>query len=220
MRAFGAFAAMMVLGGAAMPLAGAHATIAIPDGTPVGTATDTLTLNGTYDQPLPTPLAQPFAAVPFTLTLTLPAEVSVASSAGEFILMVSGSYSNAGQTESFSGASSFATNSSFDALDLTTFGLLTSTDQLNLYTTNVPPLYRPVILASSLQSASDPLYQLATGTISNASGSATYSPFGDPNFSGTITVAASVPEPPSWAFLAAGVLALGAAGLGRRARRA
>ena len=218
MRISGRLAAMLVLVAAALPPAGAHASLVVPVGTPVGTAMDTVTLNGTYDAPLPTPLAQPFAALPFTLTLTLPAEVSVTVSASSFLLPVSGSYSNDGQMETFSNQiSAFATAIGTSAINTEAVGLLIPGDFFDLYTTNVTPLYRPVILASALQSSADPVYQLVTGTISDASGSATYSPGGDPNFSGTITVAAGVPEPASWALLPAGLLALGAAV--RRSRR-
>ncbi len=218
MRSLGALAATVILGASALPLAAAHATVLFPSGTPVGTAMDTLTLSGTYDTPLPTPLAQPFAAVPFTLILTLPAEVTISSQGIGFLIPVAGSYSNGGQTEKVSGLSTFDIFSKTDALDLMANNLLISGDVFNLFTTNVAPLYQPAVLAASPQTAVGLTYQLTTATISNASGSATYSPFGDPNFSGTITVTAAVPEPSSWLVLSVGVMALGAAVAGRRAR--
>jgi hypothetical protein len=223
MRKVSALVAMMGLGAIVLPLAAAHATIAIPGGTPFGAAMDSFTLSGTYDaSSMPSSPAQPFAATPFSLTLTLPAEVSLPYSVSEFTLPVSGSYTNAGQTETFSGQTAFfGSTSGATALNLTVAGLLFPGDTFSLQTTSAPLLYQPLLAASVPITDTGLLYQLATGTLSNVSGSATYNPPAlaaiDPTFSGTITVAAGVPEPASWALLPAGLLALGAAV--RRSRR-
>ena len=103
-----AFVAIGLLAGSGALLSQpARALVPIPIGTPDGLATDLLTINGTYAPPLPVPPAQPFAAPAFTLSMTIPAQVTV-SAAGpvlsEFYLPVSGSYTNDGQTETFSTA--------------------------------------------------------------------------------------------------------------------
>jgi hypothetical protein len=218
MRAYGALAATIILGTVALPLTSAHAIFAIPEATPVaGAGMDTVTLDGTYDS-VPSPAMQPFAALPFTLTMTLPSEVYLNQPSLEFTVNARGSYTNAGQTETFSGQPAFFGSIS-GAFSLNVSGLISPGDFFSLDVTNLQSLYQPVILASTV-APSQPFYMLTLGTLTGASGSADYVPAGDPNFGGTITVTSAVPEPASWALMSVGIIALGATRLVRRARRA
>jgi hypothetical protein len=200
----------------------AWALIAILPATPIGTATDTLTLNGTYTS-LPTPLAQPFAASNFTLTLTLPAAVLAPplSPFPGFSLNVSGSYSNASQTETFTdqlaifygGCALCVPRPGFQ---LQISGLLTPGDFFDISPSTPAPFF-----SGGSTTAAAPAY-FSDITLSQSfavDGLANYVPV-DPNFTGTLTLTpnASVPEPATATLLLAPLGAL--AFLRRRRARA
>uniref|UniRef100_A0A8J4HA31 PEP-CTERM sorting domain-containing protein n=1 Tax=Acidicaldus sp. TaxID=1872105 RepID=A0A8J4HA31_9PROT len=192
----------------------ARATVAIFPATPIGTATDTLTLNGAYTS-LPTPLAQPFAASNFTLTLILPAEVMAPPLAPfpGFSLNLSGSYSNAGQTETFTDQSATfragcpgCTGAQSSGFEVQVFGLLTPGDFFVITPSTPAPLF-----SGGSTTATAPAYFSAI-TLSQSfavDGLANYAPI-DPNFTGTLTLTpnASVPEPATAALLLAPLGAL------------
>jgi len=202
-------AAALMLGAAP-----AWALVAIFPATPIGTATDTLTLNGAYTS-LPTPLAQPFAASNFTLTLTLPAEIMAPplSPFPGFSLNVSGSYTNAGQTETFTDQPAIfragclgCTNSASSAFGVQVSGLLTPGDFFNIDSLTPAPLF-----SGGSTTATAPAY-FSDITLSQSfavDGLANYVPV-DPNFTGTLTLTpnASVPEPATATLLLAPLGAL------------
>ncbi|MGC9269363.1 PEP-CTERM sorting domain-containing protein [Acidiphilium sp.] len=71
---------------------------------PSTTSTATISYNGTYAFPLPSPTAAPFAASPFSITATLPAQ-SYAASIGTGLIFtgITGSYVNNNVTTTYSG---------------------------------------------------------------------------------------------------------------------
>jgi len=211
-------AAALMLGAAP-----AWALVAIFPATPIGTATDTLTLNGAYTS-LPTPLAQPFAASNFTLTLTLPAEIMAPplSPFPGFSLNVSGSYTNAGQTETFTdqpaifygGCGPFCVPR--PGFQLLVSGLLKPGDFFDVDSLTPAPLF-----SGGSTTATAPAYfsDITLNQLFTADGGVSYAPI-DPNFTGTLTLTpnASVPEPATAALLLAPLGAL--AFLRRRRARA
>ncbi len=190
----------------------AAALILIPEATPVGTAVDTITLNGSYTAPLPTPLAQPFAAQNFVLTFSLPAELTtsfVSPYPGFAVSGIAGSYSNNGQTETFSNQLAiFSSNTNGGGLSVDITGLLVPTDFFDLSTQTGAPLY-------TVQTGGpvSPLYTLTVGSFT-FTGSATYGV--DPGFTGSGSVQTAAPEPAGLALL---LPALAGLGLLRRSRR-
>jgi len=189
----------------------ALALVPIPIGVPDGLATDILTVNGTYTS-LPAPPAQPFAASAFTLSLVLPAQVLV-SAAGpvlsEFSIPVSGSYTDNGQTETFSqqravfGATDTGLSTFADNFSLIVSGLLQPSDSFILSFQAGAPLFSPTTFAAGTPET------ITTGMLTIANASAGYNG-PDPAFTGTVDITA-VPEPAAWAMMLAGFAALGAA---------
>jgi hypothetical protein len=191
----------------------ALALVPIPIGVPDGAATDLLTVNGTYTS-LPTPLAQPFAASNFTLSLVLPARVTVSADGPVltgFSIPVTGSYTNDGQTETFStplalfgstnaGLPTFANN-----FNLVVSGLLQPGDSFTLSFQASAPLFDPTMFVAGTPET------ITTGDLTIVNASAGYG--SDPDFTGTvdITPQSAVPEPATWALALAGFGALGSA---------
>jgi len=214
-----AFGKMSVAAALAAALVGfgappALALVPIPIGVPDGAATDLLTVNGTYTS-LQTPLAQPFAASTFTLSLVVPAQVTV-SAAGpvfsEFSIPVTGSYANDGQTETFStafavfGATNTGLSTFADNFSLVVSGLLQPADSFTLSFQAGAPLFNPTTFTAGAPET------IATGDLTIADASAGYGP--DPAFTGTVDItpqSATVPEPATWAMILAGFAALGSA---------
>jgi hypothetical protein len=127
----------------------ARALVSIPLGTPFGTATDLLTVTGVYST-LPSPLAPPFESPDFTLSIVVPAQVTV-SAAGpvlsEFYVLVDGTYTNNGQTQTFTNAMAF-----FGATDT---GISTYP---NNFTLDVSGLLIPTDFISVSFQANQPLF--------------------------------------------------------------
>lgn len=201
-------AALSLAAALTLGAAPAWALVAIFPATPIGTATDTLTLNGTYTS-LPTPLAQPFAAPNFTLSLTLPAEIMAPPLAPYpgFSLSVSGSYTNAGQTETFTTPlATFrtgclgCTGAQSSDFEVGVSGLLTPGDFFNIAALTAAPLFS----GGSTTTAAPAYFSDITLSQSFAvDGLVTYGL--DPAFTGTLSLTpnASVPEPATLALLAA-----------------
>jgi hypothetical protein len=192
--------AALVVAGVGVGAHPASALVAIPDGTPDGSANDLLTLSGTYSAPLPSPLAQPFAAPDFTLSFVVPAQVSV-SAAGpvvsEFGLQVSGSYTNDGVVTIFTNQRAlFGTgNTALATSDFFTFigaDVLQQRDSFLLSLQSSAPLFSPAIFG-----AGEP-ETFMLGSFDVVVGSASYNT--DPGFTGTVSIssmASEVPEPAS-----------------------
>lgn len=74
--------------------------------TPSTTSTATISYNGTYATPLPTPSAEPFVSSPFSISATLPAQFYAPDGIGKGLSFdgVSGTYTNDGATTDFSNA--------------------------------------------------------------------------------------------------------------------
>ncbi len=212
-------AAVLAAAGIELIGAPAQALVPIPIGTPFGSATDALTINGTYAS-LPDPAVQPFASVDFTLSLVVPAQISV-SAAGpvlsEFSVPVSGSYTDGGQTETFStpfavfGATNIGLSTYPDNFSLIVDDLLAPGDSFIVSFQASGPLFSPILFAAGAPET------IATGAFTVSAASGAYD--GDPAFTGTLTISprSAVPEPASWMVMLAGFAGLGA---GLRARRA
>jgi hypothetical protein len=209
-----------MLGFGASPAA---ALVPIPIGTPLGSATDLLTLSGTYSS-LPDPAAQPFASADFTLSLIVPAQVSVSADGpvlSEFSVPVSGSYTDGGVTEHFStpfalfGATNIGLPTFPDNFTLIIDNLLQPADSFIISFQADGPLFSPTIFTSGQPET------IATGSFSVALASAAYDT-GDPDFTGalTITPQSAVPEPSSWALALLGFAGLGAAARAGKRREA
>ncbi len=172
----------------------AEAVVAIPAATAVGTAVDNITLNGTYTAPLPTPLAQPFAASGFVLSFDVPAQMTtpILGFGNEFAYNgIAGSYSNNGQTETFTNQFVAFSNlpGGLGAMTVEISGLLAPTDSFSIFAQASAPLY-------TVQSGDGaPIYTLSLGSFTISGGSATYGV--DPPFtgSGSTQSVTAAPEP-------------------------
>lgn len=188
----------------AMVATPALAVIAYPVATPTNGATEAVSLAGLYTS-LPTPPAQPLAALPFTLSITLPQAVSIQAVTLPYSFAypnVVGSYANAGQTEFFSNGQLLVHEimSASGATTQLTFSfshVLTSTDGLAFDLTVAGLLYD--FSADSRSATANP------GPFVVLAGSADYTAAGDPPFTGIVTVTPNaVPEPSAWALMIAG----------------
>jgi hypothetical protein len=213
--------AALLAAGAGFGAPAAFALVSIPQGTTYGTATDLLTLSGTYATPLPVPAAQPFAVSAFSLSLTLPAQVTVDAGgpvlSAFFVDGLGGSYTDDGDTETFSDAiavfgatntnlSTFPDNFSLDITDL-----LVPADSFVLSFQASGALFNP----TTFQQGVAETITIATGSfaVSSGAGSATYAATPDPGspFGGTLAIAGAstpVPEPSSPGLLLAAVAGL------------
>jgi hypothetical protein len=201
--------ALAITVGLALTSSAAFALVPIPTGEPLGGGTVSLTLDGTYTGALPNPLAQPFVTPDFTLNFTLPGQVELSfpSPSGDFIVSVNGSYTDSGQTETFTGqlaefipADPLVVGSE-ESISLDISGLLTAGDFFNV---DIP-------VGGSLFSAAlvtgNTVETFATGDFTVTAGGASYAV--DPSYNGTMTVTDSVPEPASLALFLTGLAAFG-----------
>ncbi len=212
---------LAVLSFSAVPRAEALVMVSYPLATATGSAGDLLTLNAQYLTPLPSPLAQPFAATNFSLSLNLPATLSFSRTnyfQGGFSLSgLSGSYSDNGQTENFTQATaSFNFGNGFYLQDTS---LLKPNDIFNLGVSTSGGLF------NSSYDATTGLYNAAfkLGPFTVTGGSANYTVLLDPSATvgsgGTGGIAGNepvpnVPEPSTLVLFGAGLLGL--VFLGRR----
>lgn len=216
MRRLAALATLLAASLAASP---AFALVAaeLPDAVPVSSATtDILTFSGNYSA-LPTPIAQPFAATAFTLQFALPSAVTfvyptafsnLIAPSDEFAIAVSGTYTNGGQTESFTGANAtafFYGSTTNPAFGLDVSNLLTGGDNYSVTLETTAPLYT-ISGATGIVGSGTGTFTLGAFTVT--SGDASYfvpTAVADPGLtgSGTITAQNSVPEPATMALLAA-----------------
>ena len=213
-----AIAALLFTGAGLVPRP-AQALIAIPIGVADGPARDLITISGVYATPLPDPLAPPFSATNFALTLTIPAKVIVDASGpdkSEFSIPVSGSYTDGGVTTVFTNQNAF-----FGALNtgLPTFannfslqvaGFLQPNDFFQLGFQASAPLFGPTTFMTGV----DETFTVGDLDVSNAS--ANYAT--DPPFTGTVSITPTspAPEPAAWAMMLAGLAGLGAVARARR----
>jgi len=217
LRAFAAAGLLAIAGALLSPPA--RALVPIPMGSPDGPATDLLTVTGTYALPLPTPVAPPFAASAFTLSIVIPAQIAV-SAAGpvlsEFYLPVSGSYTNDGQTETFStayadfGATNAGLPTFADNFALDIVGLLQPADSYVLSFQASEALFSPTIFTAGVPET------ITVGGLDITNANAAYG--ADPAFAGALDIVPQtvVPEPAGWAMI---LLGFGAAGAMTRHRR-
>lgn len=209
----------------ATPTAKAGFILSFPAATPVSSATDVLSVNGSYTTPLPSPLAQPFATSAFGLTLDLPAQASYSPSGpfaiGGFSLSrLSGAYTDAGQTETFTDAIAQFDNGSFGSgFYLTLANLLQSGDLFTMQVNTADPLFTQT--TNFGVSPTTYLTTFTTGPFTVTGGIADYTPYldfaldplstinADP--SGQITANEQpVPEPGSLALLFTGLIGFAA----------
>jgi hypothetical protein len=162
-----------------------------------------MTLNGTYTPPLPPPLP-PFAAPDFTLSLTIPAQVSVDATGPVLTAFrldgISGSYTNGGQTTNFSDDFViFGTPfiSTADTFSIVVSNLLVPADTFMLSFQADAALFSPATFVSGMPET----FALGGFTVVSDSSSATYT--ADPGFSGagSISRQVTVPEPASVSLL-------------------
>jgi hypothetical protein len=197
----------LLAAGACLVSQPALAIVAIPIGSPFGSATDLLTVTGTYTPPLPTPLTPPFAASAFTLSMIIPAQVTVSAGGpvlSEFYLPVSGSYTNNGQTEAFSNAFAFfgATNTGLPTFannfTLIISGLLQPSDSYILSFQADQALFSPTMFTTGVPET------ITAGSLNISDASANYAT--DPAFTGTVDIVplTAVPEPAAWAAMLVG----------------
>ncbi|MGC8470177.1 MAG: PEP-CTERM sorting domain-containing protein [Acetobacteraceae bacterium] len=213
----------------AAPPAKATFIISYPAATPASAATDVLSVNGSYTTPLPAPLAPPFAASAFGLTLDLPAQASYSPSGsfliGGFSLFgLSGSYTDGGQTETFTDATAQFGNGSFGSgFYLTVANLLQSGDLFTMQVNTSDPLFTQT--ANFEVFPTTYLASFTTGPFTVTGGSADYTPQLALDPSGTINTGGSgqinangqpVPEPGSLALLFTGLIGFAAVGSLRR----
>ena len=190
-------------GAISLTASGASALVAIPVGTPYGSGSVTLTLDGTYLPPAPVTTAPsspapPFTSSDFVLSLTIPSQVFLAfgSVSGAFLVKADGSYTDNGATETFT-----AQNVDFQpanpnivgsqqTLELIVSGLLAPGD---FFTLDIPVAGS---LVSSASSGNGLIETISTGSFAVTAGTANYT--ADPPFAGTLTsTASSIPEPSS-----------------------
>jgi hypothetical protein len=192
----------------------ALALVAIPQGTPYGAVTDLLTLNGTYA--LPGPLGPPFAASDFSLSLTLPAQVSV-SAAGPvvtsfFLQDLSGSYTDNGQTTDFSDdfVNFGSTNTNLATAEFFSIDIVDLIDPADSFVLSFQadsPLFEPATFVDGEPET----FSLGSFNVVSDSGEATYTAVADPGFNGSggiTSQATSMPEPASLSLLIAGLAGL------------
>ena len=203
----------------AAPPAKAGFIISFPAATPVSSGADVLSVNGSYTTPLPSPLAPPFATSAFGLTLDLPAQASYSPSGpftiGGFSLSgLSGSYTDGGQTETFTDASAQFDNGSFGSgFYLTLANLLQSGDLFTMQVNTADPLF-----TQTTNFGVSPITYLTTfttGPFIVTGGTADYTPYQALDPSSTINAGGlgqitaneqSVPEPGSLTLLFTGLV--------------
>ena len=206
-----ALAAGTVLAMSANP---AMALVAFPTGTAVGSTTDELVLNAVYTS-LPTPPAQPFAALPFTLVVDIPQTVSISDpnpgTPEAFFISsgISGSYTNNGQTETFTDGALQVNEYLLDgvptsSLQIDTYDILTGSDELFFY---------PDLTGTLYTFSGDSTSATANVGLYPTTGDAIYEQFLDPPFVGASLVSptGAVPEPGSWAMMIGGFALVGGA---------
>ena len=221
---------------AVLTFIGASAASGQPVTTPVGGETDTVTITGVY---APSGYdggsqigfgSQPLAEPVFTLSTVLPAQVSISDPAallpppsGQFPVNASGSYTDGGQTETFSDLllglddyiSGYLSNSpTLTNLDLYLGDFLTIGDFFQLYgDTTLAPIY-DFSGGGTMATAKPGVYSFVGDAQYGTKDNSVYisSPF-----TGTITVTpnggavSAAPEPSAWALMLSGLALIGGA---------